>query len=127
MGVRLLHRTTRHVRLSADGEQFLERCKELLADADQLQTMFQPATRGVRGRVRIDMPTIIATRLIIPHLPDLLALHPQLEVSISTTDRRVDLVQEGFDCVLRIGPLADTELVARPLGPMAMYNLASPA
>lgn len=127
VGVRLLHRTTRHVRLSADGEQFLERCKELVADADQLQTMFQPATRGVRGRVRIDMPTIIATRLIIPHLPDLLALHPQLEVSISTTDRRVDLVQEGFDCVLRIGPLADTELVARPLGLMAMCNLASPA
>lgn len=127
VGARLLHRTTRHVRLTADGEQFLERCKELVADADQLQTMFQPATRGVRGRVRIDMPTMIATRLIIPHLPAFLATHPQLEVSISTTDRRVDLVQEGFDCVLRIGPLADTELVARPLGLMAMCNLASPA
>jgi len=127
LGARLLQRTTRLVRLTPDGEQFLERCKELLADADQLQAMFQPAATGLRGRLRIDLPNILARDLIIPRLPEFLAAHPQLELGISTTDRRVDLVQEGFDCVLRVGPLADANLVARPLGALAMSNVASSA
>jgi DNA-binding transcriptional LysR family regulator len=127
LGTRLLQRTTRQVKLTADGEQFLARCQELVADAEQLQAMFQPAASGLRGRLRIDMPHALACNLVIPRLPEFLAAHPLLEVGISTTDRRVDLVQEGFDCVLRVGPLADSELVARPLGLMKMRNLASPA
>jgi DNA-binding transcriptional LysR family regulator len=127
VGTRLLQRTTRSVRLTQDGEQFLERSKELLADAEQLHAMFQPATSGLRGRLRIDLPNAIARDVIIPRLPEFLQAHPQLEVGISTSDRRVDLVQEGFDCVLRIGTLADADLVARPLGRMAMRNVASPA
>ncbi|MGZ5179452.1 MAG: LysR substrate-binding domain-containing protein [Ramlibacter sp.] len=127
VGARLLQRTTRRVRLTPDGEQFLDHCNELLADAEQLQAMFQPASSGLRGRVRIDLPNSLARDVVIPRLPELLAEHPGLEVGISTTDRRVDLVREGFDCVVRIGALADTDLVARPLGAMAMRNLASPA
>ena len=127
VGARLLQRTTRRVRLTPDGEQFLERSKELTADADQLQAMFQPATSGLRGRLRIDLPNSLARDLIIPRLPEFLSAHPLLEVGISTTDRRVDLVHEGFDCVLRIGTLADADLVARPLGLMKMRNVASPA
>ena len=127
LGARLLQRTTRRVRLTPDGEQFLDRCKELLADAEQLQAMFQPAASGLRGRLRIDLPNSLARDLIIPRLPEFLAAHPLLDVGISTTDRRVDVVQEGFDCVLRVGPLADAELVARPLGVMHLRNAASPA
>ena len=127
VGARLLQRTTRRVRLTPDGEQFLERCKELLADAEQLQAMFQPAASGLRGRLRIDLPNALARDLLIPRLPEFLSAHPLLEVGISTTDRRVDLVQEGFDCVLRVGPLVDADLVARPLGVMTMRNVASPA
>jgi DNA-binding transcriptional LysR family regulator len=127
VGARLLQRTTRRVRLTPDGEQFLERCKELIVDAEQLQAMFQPAASGLRGRLRIDLPNALARDLIIPRLPEFLSAHPLLEVGISTTDRRVDLVQEGFDCVLRVGPLADADLVARPLGLMKMRNVASPA
>jgi DNA-binding transcriptional LysR family regulator len=89
--------------------------------------MFQPAASGLRGRLRIDLPNTLARDLIIPRLPEFLAAHPQLELGISTNDRRVDLVQEGFDCVLRIGALADVDLVARPLGVMTMRNAASPA
>lgn len=126
LGARLLQRTTRKVRLTADGEQFLEQCKEVLADAEQLQAMFQPVASGLKGRLRIDLPNTLARDLIIPRLPEFLAAHPQLELGISTSDRRVDLVREGFDCVLRIGVLADAELVARPLGVMKMRNLASP-
>lgn len=126
IGARLLHRTTRQVSLTADGEQFLERGKELLADAEQLQAMFQPAATGLRGRVRVDLPNSFARDIVIPRLPQLLAAHPLLQIGISTTDQRVDVVREGFDCVLRVGALTDSELVARPLGVLHQSNVASP-
>ena len=127
VGTRLLQRTTRSVRLTPDGERFLDRCKELLTEAEQLQAMFRPAASGLTGRLRIDLPNRLARDLVLPRLPEFLAAHPLLEVGISTTDRRVDLVHEGFDCVLRVGALADSDLVARPLGVLAMRNVASPA
>lgn len=127
LGTRLLQRTTRHVRLTYDGEQFLERSKQVLADAEQLLAMFQPAASGLRGSVRMDLPSALARDVVLPRLPEFLSAHPLLQVGISTTDHRVDLVQEGFDCVVRIGQLADTDLIARPLGVLKMCNLASPA
>lgn len=127
LGTRLLLRTTRTVRLTPDGEAFVERCRDLLDDAEQLQTLFQPDARGLRGRLRIDMPTSFARDLVIPRLPEFLAVHPQLEMSIGTADRYVDVVQEGFDCVLRVGTLVDSRLVARPVGQMPQANAASPA
>ncbi|RXZ30991.1 LysR family transcriptional regulator [Oxalobacteraceae bacterium CAVE-383] len=127
LGARLLQRTTRSVRLTQDGERFLERCKELLAETEQLQTMFGPISGGLRGRLRIDLPSSIARDVIIPRLPEFLNAHPLLEIGISTTDRRVDLVHEGFDCLLRVGALGNSDLVARPLGSMQMENAASPA
>jgi len=127
VGTRLLQRTTRTVRLTPDGEQFLARCRDLLADAEHLHAMFQPAASGLRGRLRIDLPTILARDLLIPRLPEFLAAHPALQIAISTTDRRVDLVHEGFDCVLRVGALGDSELLSRRLGELRMCNVASPA
>ncbi|MYN19136.1 LysR family transcriptional regulator [Rugamonas sp. FT107W] len=127
VGARLLQRTTRSVRLTPDGEAFLNRCKELLTEADQLQAMFRPAVGAVRGKVRIDMPGLFAQELIMPHLQSLLAEHPLLDLGISINDRRIDMVREGFDALVRIGPLPDSDMVARPLGVMAMCNLASPA
>ena len=128
LGTRLLHRTTRKVQPTQDGQAFYERCKDLLADVDEVQTMFQQqGGQNLRGRVRIDMSTSMARHAVIPRLPELLALHPLLELEISSTERRVDLVREGFDCVLRSGTVGDTSLVARPLGSMRMVNCASPA
>lgn len=127
LGTRLLQRTTRSVRLTPDGERFLERCKDLQAEAEQLGAMFKPSQAGLTGRLRIDLSNQIARDIVIPRLPEFLAAHPQLEVGISTTDRHVDLVQEGFDCVLRIGALGASDLVARPLGRLPMLNVASPA
>ncbi len=127
LGTRLLHRTTRTVRLTQDGQQFFERCESLLADAEELQTMFQHTPSALRGRLRIDLPNSIARNFVIPRLPEFLAAHPQLEIELSTTDRRVDPVHEGFDCVLRIGALQDSGLVARRLGVLPMCNCASPA
>jgi DNA-binding transcriptional LysR family regulator len=127
VGTRLLQRTTRRVRLTPDGEHFLGRCKELLTEAEQLEAMFRPTSRGLTGRLRIDLPTRMARELVLPRLPEFLAAHPLLEIGISTTDRHVDLVHEGFDCVLRVGNLVASELVARPLGFLPMRNVASPA
>ena len=126
LGCRLLQRTTRAVRLSPDGEQFLPRARRLVQDADELASMFH-APSSLRGTVRVDLPINFARDHLIPRLPELLAAHPQLEVQLSTTDRRVDVVRDGFDCVLRIGDLTDSGLVARRLGALPMVNCASPA
>ncbi|HRO81808.1 MAG TPA: LysR family transcriptional regulator [Alicycliphilus denitrificans] len=128
LGTRLLHRTTRRVQLTQDGQACYERCKGLLADLDEFQAMFQyPEGAPLRGRVRIDMTTGLARNVVVPRLPELLRRHPALEVELSSTDRRVDLVREGFDCVLRAGPVGDANLVARPLGLLHQANCASPA
>jgi len=127
LGTRLLHRTTRKVQMTQDGRAFYERCKDLLADMDELQAMFQQGPQSLRGRLRVDMPSGVARNLIIPRLPHFLQAHPQLELELSSTDRRVDLVREGFDCVLRVGALGDTNLIARPLGRFRLINCASPA
>ncbi|MGV6487660.1 LysR substrate-binding domain-containing protein [Stenotrophomonas bentonitica] len=126
VGVQLLHRTTRRVRLTADGAQFQQRARDLLDDMEDLQGMFRRDTQ-LKGRLRVDMSSGLARQLVIPHLPDFLARHPGLEIELSGTDRRVDLVREGFDCVVRVGPLDDNTLVARPLGVMHIVNCASPA
>ncbi|ROR48954.1 LysR family transcriptional regulator [Diaphorobacter sp. C33] len=128
LGTRLLHRTTRRVQLTQDGQAYYERCKDLLADVDELQSMFQHLDgAGLRGRVRIDMSTGMARNVVVPRLPELLARHPGLEMELSSTERRVDVVREGFDCVLRTGAVVDSSLVARPLGLARLVNCASPA
>lgn len=127
VGVQLLHRTTRRVQLSADGAQFQQRARDLLDDLEELQGMFRRDTGQLKGRLRVDMSSGLARQLVIPHLPAFLDGHPGLEIELSGTDRRVDLVREGFDCVLRVGPLDDNTLVARPLGVMHIVNCASPA
>lgn len=131
LGTRLLHRTTRRVQLTQDGQAYYERCKDLLADVDELQSMFQHADgadggNGLRGRVRVDMSTGMARNVVVPRLPELLARHPALELELSSTERRVDVVREGFDCVLRTGAVMDSGLVARPLGLARLVNCASP-
>ena len=127
LGTRLLHRTTRKVQLTLDGGTFYERCKDVLADLDELETLFQRGPQALRGRLRVDMPISAARDFVIPRLPEFLHAHPQVELELSSTDRRVDLVREGFDCVLRAGPLGDTTLVARPIGHIRLINCASPA
>jgi DNA-binding transcriptional LysR family regulator len=126
LATQLLHRTTRRVRLTADGQQFYERCRDLLADLDEVQTMFQSSDQSLRGRLRVDMSSGIARHQVIPALPAFMAAHPALELELSCSDRRVDLVREGFDCVVRVGVVADSSLIARPLGAFEVLNCASP-
>jgi DNA-binding transcriptional LysR family regulator len=126
LGTRLLHRTTRRVSTTPDGQMFYERSRDLLADLDELQGLFAGGRTKLAGRLRIDLPSRMGRDLIVPRLPEFLAAHPHLEVELSATDRLVDVVREGFDLVLRAGPLTDSSLVARPLGDMHMLSCASP-
>ena len=126
LGTRLLQRTTRKVQVTQDGQSFYERSKQVLADMEDLQTMFQ-GDADISGRLRVDMPLGVARHIVLPRLPEFLEAHPQVKVELSSTDRRVDLVAEGFDCIVRVGRLDDSTLVARPLGIFRLVNCASPA
>jgi len=126
LGTRLLHRTTRKVQMTQDGQVFYERSKDVLADFEEMQTLFRSDPASLRGRLRVDMPLAVARDVVLPNLPEFLRAHPDLEIELSSTDRRVDLVREGFDCVLRVGTLSDSSLIARPLGEYRLINCASP-
>lgn len=127
LGTRLFHRTTRKVQLTQDGQLFYERSKDLVADMDNVQNLFRQDTSRLRGRLRVDMSLPIARQVVIPRLPEFLALHPELQLELSSTDRLVDVIHEGFDCVLRAGELQDSSLIARPLGRYQMINCVSPS
>ncbi|MFM1701999.1 LysR family transcriptional regulator [Aeromonas salmonicida] len=124
LGTRLLHRTTRRVQLTTDGQLCYARCQALLADIEEFNGLFRPHGQ-LSGQLRVDMPSRMARHLVIPALPAFLAAHPDLQLMLSSTDRRVDLVREGFDCVIRAGELESSSLVARPLGHYRQINCAS--
>lgn len=126
LGSRLFQRSTRVVRLTPDGEQLLPRARQLLSEAEQLEGMFQ-AHQTLRGTVRIDLPIGLARDHVIPRLPELFALHPQLDLVLSATDRRVHVLREGFDCVLSVGALKDSGLVTKKLGVLSLANCVSAA
>ena len=127
LGVRLLHRSTRTVQLTEDGRSFHARARALLADAEDLGAMFAGSEEAPAGRLRIDLPTEFARATVLPALPAFMDRYPGIELELSSTDRRVDLIQEGMDCVLRVGAIVDETLVARRLGAVRMVNAASPA
>ncbi|RXV67511.1 LysR family transcriptional regulator [Burkholderia stabilis] len=126
LNIRLLQRTTRRVALTAEGATYYERCVRLLADLDDVETLFEDAGTSPRGVIRVDLPERFALNQVIPALPDFHVRCPELRVVISTTDRFVDLVADGIDCAVRVGVLSDTSLVARRIGEMVQINCASP-
>ena len=126
LGARLLQRTTRRVQLTQEGAAFYARSREVLEDVDALAGMFRHGGESLRGRLRVDMAVGIAVKLVLPRLAEFSTRHPLLSIDLSTADRRVDVIREGYDCVLRFGVLTDSSLVARPLGSYRMINCASP-
>ncbi|MBL5967260.1 LysR family transcriptional regulator [Lelliottia amnigena] len=126
LGTQLLHRTTRRVSLTQDGMVYYERAKDLLANLDELDGLFQSDPTSISGRLRVDMPVAVARNLVIPKLPSFLQQYPGIELELSSSDRLVDVIREGFDCVVRVGTLRDSGLIARTLGKLSMINCASP-
>ena len=125
LGTRLLQRTTRKVQATQDGRVLYERSKDLLAHMEELEGLFRQDEAQLTGRIRVDLPNMMARDLILPRLPSFMDAHPLIELEISTTDRQVDLLAEGFDCVLRVGAQPDQSVVARLLCSMPMINCVS--
>ncbi|APR82045.1 Transcriptional regulator [Minicystis rosea] len=126
LGAQLLQRSTRVVRPTPEGELLLKRAPSFLAEAEEIGALFQ-AGRGLRGRVRVELPILVARELVIPRLPELLARHPQLQLEICASDRIVAAQREGLDLVLRVGPADEPGLVGRRIGEASMMNCASPS
>ena len=127
MGARLLHRTTRKVAPTQDGLALYERCLRLLSDFEETESLFRQAAVGPAGRLRVDLPGRIGRLIVAPALAEFLDLYPEIDVDLGVTDRTVDLVEDSLDCVLRVGPLSDSGLIARSIGELALINVASPA
>ena len=126
LGVRLFQRTTRKVTLTAEGERFYERVQDILGSVSAATSMFDRSRATLGGRLRIDIPTAFAQVEFMDSLKVFTADFPGINVVLGVTDRTVDLVGEGIDCVLRIGELPDSTLIARPVGVATMVTCAAP-
>ncbi|QNK03089.1 LysR family transcriptional regulator [Dyella telluris] len=127
LGAHLLQRTTRRVRPTRDGEVYYNHCVRLLTDLDAVEADFREAAMVPKGRLRIDLASSLARTVLIPALPAFVARYPQIELDIGTSDRFIDLVQEGVDCVLRAGDLPDSTMVGRRVANLSQATVASPA
>lgn len=127
LGVKLLHRTTRQVGLTADGERLFQRCRRVLAEVDELRAEAAGTHSAPCGTLRIDMPIAYGRRVVLPTLVQLLRRHPGLELDARLHDDHVDLIKEGIDVAIRIGALRDSRLVARRFASQTLLLCASPA
>ncbi|MCB4809840.1 LysR family transcriptional regulator [Methylovorus menthalis] len=127
VGTRLLQRTTRKLSLTQDGFSILERAHMLLDEFEALHHQFRANSAPLIGKLNVDLPSRIARRVVIPALPDFLARHPELHITVGADDRIIDLIEEGVDCAIRLGPLSENSLVAKYLGTVEMINCASPS
>ncbi|MGU7770389.1 LysR substrate-binding domain-containing protein [Burkholderia sp. MR1-5-21] len=123
---RLLQRTTRSLNLTADGAAYYERCVRVLADIDDIESSFLGKERSPRGKLRVDMPGALGRLIVMPALSDFHARFPEIDLMLGLGDKPLDLVQEGIDCVVRIGTLQDSSLVARRVGIYQAVTVASP-
>jgi DNA-binding transcriptional LysR family regulator len=123
--VRLLERTTRQVNPTLDGEAYHRRCLSLIADVEEAEAAFGGAKP--KGLLRVDVHGTLARHFVMPRLPDFLAEYPGIELYMSEGDRLVDLIREGIDCVLRVGDLQDSDMIARRVAMLEEITCAGPA
>jgi len=127
LGTRLLHRTTRRLSLTEAGRTYLEAAERILADIEEADARISRETLEVRGTLRLNAPVSFGIREIAPLLPDLSRLYPDLTVDLGLNDRYVDLLEEGWDLVIRIGGMTDSSMVARRLAPCSLVVCAAPS
>ncbi|MBD9384215.1 LysR family transcriptional regulator [Achromobacter sp. ACM02] len=125
LGVRLFHRSTRSVTLTAEGALFLERSRRILAEIEAAELELSQAAAAPRGRLRVSLPLV--SGLVLPVLGEFMREYPEIELDLDFTDRMVDVIEEGFDAVVRTGEPADSRLSARRLGAFQILLVASPA
>lgn len=126
LGVRLLERTTRSMRLTELGATYYERCAAIATQIDDANAEVQQRQATPTGVLRVSAPVLYGRRFLAPVVVDYMARHPQVRVEVVLADRRVDLIAEGIDVAIRIGALDDSSLSARKLGEGHVYVVASP-
>ncbi|WP_186236650.1 LysR family transcriptional regulator [Burkholderia gladioli] len=125
LGVRLFHRTTRRVTLTEEGRHFHERCHRILEELRDAEATLSASAQTPRGRLRVSLP-VIGYRFLLPVLLAFSARYPDIELDLDFNDRLVDVVEGGFDAVIRSGQLSDSSLMSRRLGPFRFVLCASP-
>ncbi len=126
LGVRLLERTTRSVRVTEPGATYYERCTAIATQIEEANAEVQQRHAEPVGLLRVSAPVLYGRRFLAPVIADFLGRHPKVRIEVVLADRRIDLVEEGFDLAIRIGTLDDSSLVARKLGEGHVYYVASP-
>lgn len=127
LGLQLFQRTTRQVRLTADGERLYQRCQRVLAELEDLQTIASGSRAVPTGVLRVAMPVFYGKRFVLPRLAALLHAHAGLQLDARLSDLYVDIVREGIDLAVRIGELDDSSLVAKRVDWQSLCLCASPA
>ena len=127
LGVRLLNRTTRRLSPTPLGLAYLERAREILQAVDEAEDAIGQQGSRPHGRLRVSAPMSFGTLHLAPRMPAFLTAYPEVELAMDLNDRMVDLVGEGYDLAVRIGPLADSSLMARRIGTVHLLTCASPA
>jgi DNA-binding transcriptional LysR family regulator len=125
--VKLLNRTTRKVNVTADGAVYYERVLRLLADMDDAETSLSGASALPRGRLRVDVPSPLASMILVPALPAFYVRYPDIQIDMGVSDRIVDMIDENVDCVVRGGELTDQSLIARRVGELQLGVFAAPS
>src|SRR5882762_10641816 len=124
LGVRLLERTTRQVHPTLDGEAHYRRCLSLIADLEDAEGAFGGARP--KGLLRLEVQGTLARHFLLPNLPGFFAEYPDIEINMSESDRWIDLIREGIDCVLRFGELRDSDMIARQVVVLERLTCAAP-
>jgi DNA-binding transcriptional LysR family regulator len=126
LGVRLLQRTSRTLSLTADGKMFYERCLPILDEMEATRRLMSSGREEIQGLLRVTATTSLGRRWVGPVVSAFSAEHPGVTIKLLLTERLVDLVDEGFDCAVRVGSIADSRLVARTLARSRRVVCASP-
>jgi len=126
LGVKLINRTTRRSKPTDAGLRYYERCVALLRDLEEMDADAQASKGSNSGRIRVSMPSLVAKPIVIPELPKFLANNPDIQLDISIADQHPDLIEEGLDCAVRVGPLLELGLVAKKVGTYKTLTYASP-
>jgi LysR family transcriptional regulator for bpeEF and oprC len=127
LSAKLLYRTTRQVTVTTDGAAYYERCLRILSDVRDAEESLSRTRLSPSGRLRVDAPTGLSSEILIPALPGFFERYPDIMLELGSSDRPVDLVEEGVDCAVRGGALIDTSLIARRVGVVNFLTAASPA
>lgn len=124
LGVRLFHRSTRSITLTAEGELFLERCRRILSEIEAAEMELSATKQLPKGKLRVSLPLV--SHLVMPAVSAFMKRYPEIELDLDFTDRIVDIIEEGFDVVIRTGNLTDSRLMSRQLGTFQLQLVASP-